>query len=194
MKIVKFLLEIIKENPGKILVCSLILIGISILHAYWNKPYTDSGHVYDEFQQSGKYYYSVLANGETNPKIISFDYKQTVKDNYMTWHETHPALFITFIILIIIVILSIAGLSSGDYGWEFRDIWTKISIKEILCYEEEGKFKYVYNGKLISQTDFLLSAYNIRDAFEQYLRNPNHYPKYENKQEKRDRLINKLIS
>ena len=89
MKIIKFILEIIKSNPGKLIVLLLMFSSLGITHHYWNIQYTDCGQVYSEFQQSGKWYYSVLAKDESNPKLISFDRKQTFKDNYLVWQETH---------------------------------------------------------------------------------------------------------
>lgn len=128
MKIIKFILEIIKSNPGKLIFLLLMFSSLGIIHHYWNIQYTDCGQVYSEFQQSGKWYYSVLAKGEHDPKIISFDNKQAFKDNYMVWQETHPALIISWITFVILLIIFLV-VSSTEDGWKFTDTWRYLSIK-----------------------------------------------------------------
>jgi len=193
MKVLKFLLDVIRSNIGKTITLFFVILFSITAHHYWNINYYDSGHVYDEFKQSGKYYYTVLANGETNPKIISFDTKQTIKDNYMTWQEINPSLVLSMIGLVILLIVLLIASFIED-GWELKETWAYISFKEIKCYEQGEEFWYVYHGKLIRQSKYILDEYHIKDAFSRYLKNPNHYPQFESKQEKRDRLINKLIN
>ena len=173
MRIIKLILELLKINPGKTIMLLSIVIGLLILNNNWNVISYDTGQVYDEFQQSGKYYYTVLAKDEKDPKVISFDKKQDVKDKRLTWEETNPLIVLLCVAEVILLICFIVG-SFVDEGWEFSDAWMNISIGEVKCYEQSECFFYVFHGKLIRK-------------------DKNLYPDIETKEEKRERLLNKLL-
>ena len=118
---------------------------------------------------------------------------QQVKNDQIIYKETHPVVFISGFVGGVLVIMFII-LSLSDDGWDLNEVWLYNSVKEIKCYEEEGKFIYIFQDRLICKKDYIINDYQIKDYLADFrINGKNLYPKYEAKTEKRDRLIDKLL-
>lgn len=193
MIVLKYLEWLVRINPVKI--TYLLLTLLCLYGANKFQPYKETSRVFKQFEWRGESVYITETNN--NIFIKKFDEPQEVKDGFV-YYDNNPgkiASWVFFAIFLLAFIIStFMGLDDDDIGWELSRVKNETYFRLIKMDEEDGKFYYHLNGKLIKESDYHLSKYDFRDLNRTYTDNKHILPEYKGtKQERRDKLLNKIL-
>jgi hypothetical protein len=193
MIVLKYLEWLIRINPFKM---SYLLLSLLCLYAA-NKfeTHKQSNRVLKEFEWKDEWIY--ITENTQSIEVKRFDEQQEVKDGFV-YYDDNPgetaSLLLFGIFFFALIASTFIGLSDNDMAWELSKVRDKVYFNMIKMDEEDGKFYYHLNKKLIKESDHPLSKYDFRDISRYYRENKHILPLYKGtKQERRDKLLNKIL-
>jgi hypothetical protein len=193
MIVLKYLEWLVRINPVKITYLLLTLLCLYGTNKF--EPYKETSRVFKQFEWRGESVYITETNN--NIFIEKFDEPQEVKDGFV-YYDHNPGEITSWvffaIFLLAFIISTFMGLDDDDIGWELSRVKNETYFRLIKMDEEDGKFYYHLNRKLIKESDYHLSKYDFRDISRYYIENKHILPEYKGtKQERRDKLLNKIL-
>ena len=193
MIVLKYLEWLIRINPVKITYFLLTLLCLYGANKF--EPYKESIRIFKQFEWKGKSVYITETND--NLHIKEFDEPQEVKDGFV-YYDNNPGEITSWVFFVIFLFLLIfstfMGIDDDDLGWNLVKVKDETYFHLIKMDEEDGEFYYHLNGKLIKESNYHLSKYDFRDISRYYRENKHILPLYKGtKQERRDKLLNKIL-
>lgn len=179
--IIRYILNLIIENKGKILITFLVILFYSLAGSFEDTENRKKIIKEIEINESNFYitekedkYYLTEINDDLlidNNILIEYEYNDL---NILFW--------ILFVLSSFILILS--SLDDND-GWNFNYILKETIRDFIRCDEEDNKYNYHIFGKLISRSDRMI----YRNEFNLKLKDIKLLPEYNSKSMIRDKKL-----
>lgn len=188
--ILKYIFNLFKENPLKLIM--IILIITSSLFIKNSKPVSDSSYFVIKFTDKGKICYVVPTSNNYTVQI--FDSNPVEIKNLIKYERTSELITLYIIIIVISsIVLFIGSLPIDDeLGWNLREILYDTKLELVKCDFEDGFYYYHYKNKLL-----------IRDKYDnvgenqliEKLRRLNLCPEYKGtKSQQRDKKLSNILS
>lgn len=153
-------------------------IDVKIVKPIYTFTISDNAHYYTYLENNNPY---TILSQEYPDKNNKLTIKKTNDDRYFS-------LILTSIVLFVMLITSFS--KDDDVNWEIKDVIANHRISNVETEMENNIFTYTYKGKLLSQTTYRMDNSYIKDVLESFLENPNLFPDYESKKQRRKRLLN----
>lgn len=199
-----FILNLIKRNPVKLVF--LIVLAISFSKAGTYPDTKVSYSIIDSLcvkEPDNKKCYLYIVNsysdGNIKYEILKSDTPiKVIKGIYSNMEYAGFNIFLWVLVGLssfLLLVCFFIGIGGDDQvEWEFKDVWRESFNSLVICVEEDGKYYYMCFGRLIKMNDTLLSNYNSKyNLFGLNGFSDLHiYPKFETRQSKRNRHLNKL--
>lgn len=188
MNILNTFIFFLKKNPVKIILLSIfgILLYLSYkmepIHIKIVKP------IYKFTISDNAYYYTYLENSKPYT-VLSQD--ELDKNNKLAIKEKNDDKYfcMTLISIILLLIFITSFSKDDDVNWEIKEVISNYRISNVETEMENDIYTYTYKGKLLIQTSYKLDISYIKDALKSYSDNPNLFPDYETKKQRRKRLL-----
>ena len=191
MNLLNTLIYFLKKNPIKII--SFLIFGFLFHLSYKINPVNIKiiEPIYTFTISNNAHYYTYIENDNIytilSQKIPDKNNKIILKEDN---NDRHFFMFLTSIILFIILMSSFS--KNKDINWEIVDIIAKYKLYKVECEIVNDDYVYIYNRKLLAKSKYKISEYSIEDLIKSLLENPNLFPDYETKKQRRKRLLSNI--
>ena len=193
-----FILNLIKNNPIKLIALVVAIITFPFLNSLPDE--IRKTPIDKELKIDGDYIYLSrdVVSGEISYDAKTFHKKQKLTGGvYLIEKEYDDAnifIWLLFVIALLVVIFGSFIINDNDVNWDFEKVSQKTISYFITCEEEDGIYYYLYNDRLLTKSNKIISSYsNMADKLDIYsfsqLRN---FPIWNSKQIKRNSKLDEL--
>lgn len=192
-----FIKSLIFNNKIKFL---FLLINSILFHYAGTIPNSiNDNFIIKEVQVDDRTYLyirSSVQNNQINYDIIQSDKPQKVTNGILVTSEYHGgnvALWVSFGIISLILIISTLVTWGDSDGWEIEECLEEAFLSLVVCEFEDGKYYYTCCGRLLGVSDhkrthqYILGDFGVR-GFDEL----KTCPKFETKTQRRDRSLKEL--
>lgn len=191
-----FLLELLKNNPIKILYITVAIITFNFAGSFEND--VNEYEVATVVKIDNNYVYVCRSISENKIKYENvWDSKEIPIKNGKIYIESYAflnGLMWFFFVISCILFIVPTFMSDDDVNWEIEDCWKEAFCTLIYCEEENGEFYYFALGRLIDKRNRQVSrSYSItRELNINGFRDLYRCPKYQTKTQRRETLLSKI--
>ena len=192
-----FILNLIKNNPIKLIALVVAIITFPFLNSLPDE--IRKTPIDKELKIDGDYIYLSrdVVSGEISYDAKTFHKKQKLTGGvYLIekeYDDTNIFIWLLFVIALLVVIFG-SFIIDTDVNWNFEKVSQMTISYFITCEEEDGIYYYLYNDRLLTKSEKIISSYsNMADKLDIYsfsqLRN---FPIWNSKQRKRNIKLDEL--
>lgn len=196
----KYFVKLIFENIGKSITLTITIVSFILAGTFSDdireRIIVASSAIVPGVTKGSDTTYAYLYKDNTSIVCVSFDHKLKPINGVIKYSE-YNGLNVLFwaIFAICSVILTVGSFTSdSDINWEFRDKWSDSLYESIISLEEDNKYYWVLNGRLLSSnTNYSdIHSGDLRSLVDEYIRNKNRFPKFYTRSEKRNNKLDKI--
>jgi len=154
MRYLRFLLELIKVNPVKIIVLGLVFL--LIIPYNYCKDFTIEYSVEKTFISSNNKFCYVTGKDDSY-QVLVFDKKQQQDGKVISYQQTNPfrILSLAAIIALLVSLLVVTFLGWNEKpGWNINRCIVNACLSEVTCEFEDNKYFVQFEGRLIYKSDY----------------------------------------
>lgn len=194
MIILKYLMRLIFESPGKSITLVVTILAFCYAGTFDYKTETKTIFGQNMLVEGLDTTHTYLYKSEGNITCVSF--RRPVKilpGNVITYKESNGLNALMWGIFGLGVIILLFGtFGDNQVNWEFRDNWYDTLYSEVKVVEEEGKYHWVLQNRLLLSSEKEMNGMEVRNRVEDYIKNKNIFPEFYTKQDKRNRKLDKI--
>jgi hypothetical protein len=195
MRYLRFLIELLKINQGKIIIIGFVFL--LIIPFNYCDDFTVECVVETSFISTNKKFCYVIGKGDSY-SVVAFDKKPKENGKMISYQQTNPfrilSLVVIVILLLTLILITIIGWNETP-GWNLNRCLVESCLSEVNCEFEDDKYFLHFEGRLIYKSDYQPQEGEIYERLERYFRsNKSIYPKFLSKLQRRDKKLTELLS
>lgn len=191
----KYLKNFIRINPIKITYLVICVVSFFFAGRISDDTFTQEICGKEIIKTGQKTSYVFLYRTSSGIECLCFEKEPSVINNVLTYHKysgVNILLWGLFAISLTLVIVSTLMWKEDEVSWEFNRTKIETYYDEITIYEQDGLFHWVLHGHLIYSNQHELDSSSIKWRVSDFLKNKNFYPKWTSKDDKREKILNKI--